>query len=129
METAVEWDRRPGDKLQADSYREACARQSGSMRVWGADCAWGRRGSLHRGCDGGLRTRNRLSGAAAEGQNLSRWENGDFGLNIDVTWRPESTRKTERQSTQARERQNWFSRELAKGLLLPASTSFLLVLF
>lgn len=49
-------------------------------------------------------------GAAAEGQGLSRWENGNFSSNIDVILRPESTRKTERQSTWARERHNQFSR-------------------
>lgn len=48
--------------------------------------------------------------AAAEGQSLCRWENGDFSFNIDVILRPESTRKTERQLTWARERHNRFSR-------------------
>lgn len=58
----------------------------------------------------GLRTRNRVPGAATEGQDLPRWENGDFGLNVGVILRPESTRQTEKAIHWARERPNWFFR-------------------
>ena len=37
-------------------------------------------------------------------------KNAGLGLNMDVIWRPESTRTAERQSTRARERHNRFSR-------------------
>lgn len=84
-------------------------RQSGSLRAWGP---------LSPGVPGGGSTEawtaakgtETSPGAAAEGQGLSRWENGNFSSNIDVILRPESTRKTERQSTWARERHNQFSR-------------------